>query len=415
MKIIHTSDWHLGHSLHGQPRDYEHGRFLDWLVDTLESEETDALLVSGDLFDSANPPASAQAAWYGFIARVKKRLPNLDLVLVGGNHDSPARLEAPGPLLGAMNVHVVGSLPRLPGGSLDLDRLVAPLKDRDGHTAALVAAAPFLRPADLPLTREEGADHPAEGVRRVYAEVLDAARSRLRDGQALIAMGHLYMTGSKPSELSERKILGGGQHALPADLFGDGVTYGALGHLHLAQTVGGRDNLRYSGSPIPLSLAEASYRHQVCLVELEGERLCEVRAIPVPRRREMLRIPADAPRPLADVVSELKNLDLPMEVEEERRPCLEARVLLDKPEPALRAVIEEALQGKGVRLLKISVRYAGDGGPLGEGPLGPELGELREEEVFRELYRSRYNGEPPSDLRDKFLELLDEVRRGDAP
>lgn len=336
MRVLHTSDWHLGHTLHDLPRDHEQLRFLDWLGAVLANEEVDALLVAGDIFDTANPSAEAQRLWYAFLARTRERLPQLDIVIVAGNHDSPARLEAPGELLAALRIHVVGLLPRAAAGTIDADRVLAPLTDRSGRIGAWVAAVPFLRPADLPVVEpEEGVDPLVEGVRQVYAEVLAEGRRRLSPGQALVAMGHSYMVGTRLSDESERKILGGNQHALPASIFPDDLTYAALGHLHLAQAVGDRACVRYSGSPLPLSMAEAGYPHQVCLVDFEDGKLTALRTLRVPRTVELLRIPASGSTSRESVIELLAALPAaPPGQESLWWPYLEVAVHLDGPEPA---------------------------------------------------------------------------------
>jgi exonuclease SbcD len=116
LKLCHTSDWHLGHTLHGHGREHEHARFLAFLLETLASEEADALIVAGDVFDSANPPASAQAMLYRFLADARAKLPRLDVLIVAGNHDSAARLSAPDPILRALGVRVIGAVPRVGSG-----------------------------------------------------------------------------------------------------------------------------------------------------------------------------------------------------------------------------------------------------------------------------------------------------------
>ena len=357
LRLLHTSDWHLGHTLHDLPRRHEHARFLGWLLDRLSEEAVDALVVAGDVFDTANPSAEAQETLYRFLAAARTRMPALDVVIIGGNHDSAARLDAPDPLLRALGIRVVGGLPR-EGKRVDAERVIVPLTDRTGEVAAWIAAVPFLRAFDLPAVDAE--DPLVEGVRHLYGQILDAARSKRAPGQALLATGHCFMTGGTLSALSERKVLGGNQHALPADIFPDDVAYVALGHLHLGQKVGGRESVRYSGSPIPLSLAEAAYNHHVLIVDLEGEALGGVRIVPIPRSVALLKIPADGPRPIDEVLPLLAALP-PVDpaVPLETRPYLEVEVVVPKPEPSLRRRVEKALAGRSARLLRIGVHFEG--------------------------------------------------------
>lgn len=466
LRILHTSDWHLGHTLHDLGREQEHAAFLNFLLEVIREHRVDALLVAGDIFESANPPASAQATWYGFLATAHARFPGLDIVVIGGNHDSAARLDAPKPLLdglaspvrGSGRVHVVGGLPRKEDGHLDLARLIVPLRAGDSEQAAAwVAAVPYLRPADLPRIEEDTPrfveDPLIDGVWRTYDEVLRAARKRRQPGQALLAMGHCYMSGSAVSELSERKILGGNQHALPAELFPSDVAYVALGHLHLAQEVG-RLNVRYSGSPIPLSLKERSYAHQVVLVDLDGERFVRARSIDVPRRVEILRVPEHGAETLAYVLQELALLedddDLPdaapmekpaqqailplpgpvtLDFEEPResaalgpppgtrgapldRPILEVQVLLMEPDPTLRRTIEAALEGKKARLVKLGVQYVDVEREAPSLPPDRHLRELSPEEVFARCFAATYDADPSDALLEAFHDLVDAVHQG---
>jgi exonuclease SbcD len=228
-------------------------------------------------------------------------------------------------------------------------------------------------------------------------------------------MGHCYMVGTEVSLLSERKILGGNQHALPVDLFPEDVAYAALGHLHKAQRVGGREGVRYSGSPIPLALSENEYPHQVCLVDLDGERLAGVRPLAVPRTRTILRIPYEGPRPLDEVLALLATLPpADPKTPAELRPLLEVRVLLDRPEPALRRRIEPALEGKGVRLVKITPELVGRTQALAEMAPHVRLAELRPEDVFIERYRRDFGALPPAELLAAFHELVEQVERGEG-
>ncbi|HEY8430814.1 MAG TPA: exonuclease SbcCD subunit D C-terminal domain-containing protein [Sandaracinaceae bacterium] len=412
LKLCHTSDWHLGHSLHGHSREHEHRAFLTFLLDLLAREEVDALVVAGDVFDSANPPASAQAMFYSFLAEARTRLPRLNVVVIAGNHDSAARLSAPDPLLRAHGVRVVGAVPRRGPSSrdpIDGDALVVPLHGRNGEVAAWVAAVPYLRAADLPAL-DEG-ESVANGVRRIYDAVLGAARARRRDGQALIATGHLTTLDTTPSEQSERAILVADKNAVGADLFGADVTYAALGHLHLAQAVGDREHLRYSGSPIPLAMSEANYPHQVRLVRFERGRLAGQDAVRVPRAVDVLRVPEDGPGELDAVLGQLERLELREGAPREAWPYLEVRVRLGAPVPDLRARIEAALGDRPVRLVKIGVERPKAQGALAEQTPRRELADLDVEDVFRRCYARSFEGEPSPELLDAFAEVAEAARR----
>lgn len=413
MRILHTSDWHLGHTLHDFPREEEHRLFLDWLLELVGERDVDFLVVAGDVFDTANPPATAQRAFFRFAAELHRRHPGVRSVVVGGNHDSAARLDAPSEVLLGCGVSVVGGVPRLPGGGIDVHRLLVPLTDRGGRERGVVAAVPFLREVDLPSGSEAEDDRLVAGVRRVYAQALEAARARLpRDG-ALVATGHCYMVGTALSELSERRVLGGNQHALPADVFPEDVTYAALGHLHLAQRVGGREAVRYSGSPIPLALDEADYPHQVCVVELDGPRLAGVEAVAVPRAVDIVRVPGKGHLPVEDALDRLRGLAAAdPAVPEGRRPWLEVKVRLAAPEPALRRRVEEALAGRAPRLVRLAVELAGTGRALGDVAGLAGLDGLDPARVFALRYARSHPGEPPPELMAAFHELVEAVQAG---
>ncbi len=412
LTLLHTSDWHLGHTLHDQPRTEEHAAFLAWLVELAAEEAADALIVAGDVFDGPNPPASAQEQLYGFLVALRARRPGIDVVLVGGNHDSAQRLDAPRSVLRALGVHVVGGLPRGGDRALDLDRLLVPLRDATGTIAAWVVAVPFLRMADLPSVEAE--DPVVEGVAAVYRQLTEAARARREPGQALLATGHCYMRDGALSELSERKILGGNQHALPVGLFPEELAYVALGHLHLAQAVGGRAGVRYSGSPIPLSMPERAYPHQVCVVRTDGERLVDVRAARVPRATELVRVPDAGALPLEALEEALRALPaLEPDLPAWRRPFLEAAVRLDAPEPGLHRRVEAALEGRAARLVKLTRERTGTGAALGEAEVAG-LADITPEEVFLRRWQQEYATPPDRAMVACFAELLAEAAHGEA-
>ncbi|WP_305464114.1 exonuclease SbcCD subunit D C-terminal domain-containing protein [Photobacterium leiognathi] len=406
MKIIHTSDWHLGHQLHGYNREYEHQAFLDWLADELETQQADALLVAGDIFDTANPPASSWRMLYRFLAEVSKTLPNLDVVMIGGNHDSPSKLDAPHELLKAFDLHMVGGIHRLDDGTLDVDRMLVPITNKDQQTAAYVLAVPFLRSADLRTDNlDENDDRLIKGVEVLYGEMTQAARNLLAPEQAMIGMGHAYMASGQLSEMSERRVLGGNQHALPASIFADDMSYVALGHLHLAQKVAKKEHVRYSGSPIPLSMAERKYPHKILAVEFDG---CEVKAIDeiaIPRSVDMLKVPTK-PAPLDEVLAALKALP-DDELPREQQPFLEVHVLLDKPQALLREKVLQALEGKSVRLAKITPHY--NQREQQDSLQHRRLSDVSPQQVFALSWNKKFDGEPTEAMAEAFETLLTQV------
>src|SRR5664280_2388513 len=144
LRLFHTADWHLGHCLHGVSRQLEHQQFLNWLLQEMQNRQADALIVAGDIFDSANPSAAAQAQLYEFLVKARAQQPALNIVLIGGNHDSASRLDAPSSILNALGVTVVGGLVR-DDGAINWERLIVSLTNTAGDIKAWCGAIPGSR------------------------------------------------------------------------------------------------------------------------------------------------------------------------------------------------------------------------------------------------------------------------------
>ena len=425
LRLFHTADWHLGHCLHGVSRQLEHQRFLDWLLLELQSKQADALIVAGDIFDSANPSAAAQTQLYEFLVKARTQLPALNIVLIGGNHDSASRLDAPSSILNALGVTVVGGLVR-EDSAINWDRLLVPLTNATGDIKVWCGAMPFLRNADLPTARDGGSvasgtepmrptdqsDEPLiSGVKALYAQLFGELQAKATQDEALILTGHCYMVNGCVSELSERKILGGNQHALPVELFPEDIAYVALGHLHLAQTVGANEHIRYSGSPIPLSFDESHYLHQVLQVDIKKGQPVETLALKIPRSIELLRIPNSKDfAGLLDVLEQLELMAFDDDLPLEQRPFVELRIKLEKPEPGLRQQVEDVISKLPVRLLKISTAYSGSSKSLADVTLEERLEELQPLDVFQRCYQNKFDQEAPENMNTLFNELLENLR-----
>lgn len=403
MRLLHTSDWHLGQTLHQFDRSYEHEQFLNWLLDTLVAEQVDGLLIAGDVFDNSNPSAATLNQLYRFITEARRRVPHLNIVITAGNHDSPGRLEAPAPFLALFGAAVVGHISRTADG-VDHERLVVPLKNSAGNIKGWCIAMPFLRPSDVP--RIEGAQDPyTAGIEALYQQAFAHACTKREEGQAIIAIGHCHLTGGQVSEDSERRIIIGGVEALSAKIFDPAIAYVALGHLHLAQTIGSDTSRRYCGSPLPMSFSEINYKHQILIVDFNGEAVGEIRGVRIPRSVELMRVPAE-PSSIEVVLAELEALTL-ADCPESEWPYLQVRVQLTQPEPALRSQIDAALADKPVRLARIETSYASQGS-LEAAPLisVDELNNLAPEAFFQRLYQHRFAEDAPAELMSAFTELL---------
>lgn len=336
MRIIHTADWHLGQTFYGYERTAEHRVFLSWLENVVKERKADLLLLAGDVFDSPNPSAESQRMLYDFLKRITTANPEMQVVITAGNHDSAARLEAPEPLLKAFNVHVSGVV-HYKDGEIDYERMIIPLKD-----GACCLAVPYLRHNDHP-----AAESYNEGVAKLYNELYERVKERY---SPVIAMGHLQASGATVSvgDSSEHAIIGG-MEGVDAGFANEGIAYTALGHLHKAQRVAKRDNVRYSGAPLPMSFAERNNVQSITEAVLDGKEI-KIEKIIFDAPVKLISLPG-TPKPIEEVLPLLEAL--PKGENDMFSPFLEVKVLVNSYDPAMRATIENVLKDKNVRLTRL--------------------------------------------------------------
>ena len=307
MRLIHTSDWHLGHRFHGRNRHEEQALFLDWLAELIEEQGIDVLLVAGDIFDTTTPGSRALTLYYRFLHRLAGSVCR-HVVLIGGNHDSPALLEAPRELLRQLQIHVVGSV----GDTLEKEILL--LRDQDERPELLIGAVPFLRDRDIRTAAageslEEKGLVLQQGIREHYQQVCLAAdriRGDIDPTLPLVVMGHLFVAGGKTVEGDGvRELSIGGLGRIEGTAFPESIDYLALGHLHLDQLVAGSLTRRYCGAPLPMSFNEADQRKQILAVRSQG-RAMEVEPILVPSFQQLISLRGDLPS-LLDGLVQLKT------------------------------------------------------------------------------------------------------------
>lgn len=268
MKIIATSDWHLGNLFHGNDRLPEHKHFLKWLLERIAEQKPDALLIAGDIFDNGNPSAAAQTVYYEFLADATQTCPNMQVIITAGNHDSASRLEAPRPLLTRYHVEIRGNIRKIWQQSnwiYSFDDLIIPVTNDKGEEV-IVLAVPFLR-SDV----VQNASY-SQGVNAFLRELTALARQKY-PGKKCIMMAHMYAKGSDIAKTdASEKIIIGGQEEVDLEGWTDHPDYMTCGHIHKRQHIWNTDWARYTGSVLPMSFAEKDYTHGIDLITIETEK-----------------------------------------------------------------------------------------------------------------------------------------------
>ncbi len=292
MKVLHTADWHIGQLLHSRKRYDEHEQFLEWLVTRIVEDSFDVLLIAGDIFDSSTPSNRAQELYNNFLAKIATTNCR-HIVVIGGNHDSPSLLNAQRNVLKLLQIHVIGC------AEPSIKDEVILLRDLNNNPELIICAVPYLRDRDIRKaeageTIEEKGKKFIEGIRLHYAEVCEEAerlRNSLGHWVPIVAMGHLFTAGGQLSEGVKDLYIGTLGH-VHSELFPCCIDYLALGHLHAPQVVGGKETMRYSGSPLPMSFGEADQDKEVVSFEFLDKQI-KIDAIKIPRFQTLKRIRGD--------------------------------------------------------------------------------------------------------------------------
>ncbi|MCL1936915.1 MAG: exonuclease SbcCD subunit D C-terminal domain-containing protein [Candidatus Azobacteroides sp.] len=293
MKLLHTSDWHLGRMLYAKKeRGEEQALFLQWLLDTIRENAVDALLIAGDIFDSTSPGNTSLKMYYDFLKQVRN-CGCSHVVIAGGNHDSPSLLDAPKEVLSVLNVKVVGK------ACENIEDEVFVLTDENERSLAIVCAVPFLRERDISKytegeTYSDRSKRIADCIRKHYEAVAAMAKNKQDEyGQdiPIIATGHLSVVGGKIiADDGVREIYIGGMECVESGIFPPEFDYVALGHYHIPSVIS--DSVRYCGSPIPMGFGEANQQKSVVMVDFENGNKT-VTEIPIPVFQKLESIVGD--------------------------------------------------------------------------------------------------------------------------
>ena len=345
MRILHTSDWHLGHRLHEQSQYEEQINFLEWLEKYISESKIDILLVAGDIFDTGTPSTQSQKMYYDFLISLTKTNCK-HIIITGGNHDAPGTINAPKELLNALSIKVVGKAHE--NISDEVFELIV------NDEKIIIGAVPYLRDQDI---RRAVAGESFDDISEKYKSALinhykDVAEycETIKDKDTLVfAMGHLFAIGGTTTPNSEQTLYVGGLGDIGASDFPDTFDYIALGHLHRPQKVGGENNIRYSGSPNILSFSEINYEKNVITIETDSNNISNIKEIVVPRFRHFFKVTGN----IEDSISELNNID-----KKQLSPTPWVEVVLDNQNGIVTGATEinEASENLNLKVLKVTLK-----------------------------------------------------------
>lgn len=406
MRILHTSDWHLGQHFMGKTRQAEHRAWCAWLVQTVQEQQADALIIAGDIFDTGTPPSYAREQYNQFV--VQMQATGCQLVILAGNHDSVAMLNESKGLLAQLNAHVISSV------ADNLNEQLLVLKQRNGEVGAIVCAIPFLRPRDIQRSQagqsaEDKQSDLQQAIAEYYAQLFSQAqmlRDELKVMVPIIGTGHLTTVGVSLTE-SVREIYVGSLTAFPTDAF-PAFDYLALGHIHRPQKVAGLEHIRYSGSPIALSFDEAKQQKELLRIDLDHTGLQAVEVLEIPCFQRLIS--------LSGSFAELEKqfLELAGQLDPAAPAWLEIQVEIDDYYADLDERVTALCSDLPVEVLRVR-RVRGNKVSGLTRDFGEVLAELSPNEVFaKRLHSEELTEEELGVLKALHAQVLESLQEADA-
>ena len=404
MKILHTSDWHIGHRLYEQSQHEEHHLFLEWLKETINTENIDVLLIAGDIFDTSTPSPKSLSMYYEFLAEISSKTTCKHVVITGGNHDSPNLLNAPKEILKHLNTYVIGK------ATEQIEDEVVELSV--GKEQVIIGAVPYLRDQDIRRAVagenfEEIETKYKKALVNHYSELAKICEQKNKNHSPVFAMGHLFAVGGNVSD-SEKSIYVGNLGHIGANDFPNTFDYVALGHLHRAQTVGGKEHIRYSGSPIALSFSEVGANKKVVIIDIEANKIKEIQEKQVPEFRVVRKVQGTIPACIASL-KKVPSGDFNL------TPFVEVVIDNVENESINISEVTEAVKDLPIEVLKISLKNKRINKGLEEAKEGmKDLKRLDPIDVFKQKCKDeKIDLENEQELLDAFIEVYNSVRDND--
>ncbi|UXZ04616.1 exonuclease SbcCD subunit D C-terminal domain-containing protein [Moraxella nasicaprae] len=412
LRILHTADWHLGKLLHGQARYDEFAKFLDWLNQSLIAHQVDILIVAGDIFDTSTPSNRAEQLYHQFLAHAYRNQIK-HIVIVAGNHDSPTSLQKTKEVLGVLNTQVIGHI------SDDIGDEVLTLTDTDGSPLAIVMAVPYLRDRDVRTSGQaqdiqQKTNQLLQGVANHYQQLFEVAHQKQQALQQttqrhipIIATGHLFAAGSSISSDDDgmRDLQVGTLGQISGAIFDERIDYVALGHIHAAQQVAGKTQIRYSGSPIAMGFGEIGREKQVLLIDFQDNQDIQIHSLFVPIFQNLAKIWGDWDEISTQIdVLKTKNESVWLEVEYTGKKII----------ANLRSQLTALLDGSQLAVLSLKNKTLYQGS-LQKNKLNASLQELDELAIFEQrLAKEELDDEEKQALKLAYQTLLQEMHDADT-
>lgn len=403
MKVLHTADWHIGQIFHNFSREDEHKFFFDQLKSIIINEKPDVVVVSGDVFHTATPTIVSQRLYYNFIVDLSRLDSDLQIVITSGNHDSPSRLEAPRPLWEAFNVSVIGMIDYHTVTdenylNFDASKIEIQIK-RDGVIIGWVLAVPYN-------------DNVAKHASEFYETLLKHLKNRpdYNDNQCIVATGHLAVKSADIRGHSADII--GKLETLDIQDFTDihGVDYWAFGHIHYPQAIKGIDNMRYAGSPFPISFNE-NYQHSVVSVNIENGKI-KVNVIPLQTLIPIIDFPSK-PNGYSDALP-IETVMMQLFQILDEKAYVRLHIQTDKPLTQVETTeIIQAFEGHQAMFCGIQPYFP----EVSEDSDNKEVKTLRELKALSpfelgcSVYQKKFDKEMPEELKKMFKEVCEEAEK----
>lgn len=402
-KIIHTSDWHLGKRLYNVSRLKEQGLYLEWLCSVIIEQSIDGLLISGDIFDTPNPPADALKLYFDFLEKITKKS-SCKIYIISGNHDSGKFIEAPRSILGPNNIHVIGRLDKDPKNH------TFKLYGQNSESFIEIFLLPYFRSYELynldseKIKKENSRDEIATQLCDNLTSFVNNGISQNKSPKVLMAhhiFGNYEMSGS------EHTLSLSGIENIPTDQICKNFNYVALGHIHKYQTLSKESPvIHYSGSPITFRFSESKNK-KISIVSFEEDSYGKITVnnnlVDIPKFKNIVSIKCNE-KGLANKVSSFVKETSDLNI----GTLLEVQVNLSTPNTQITDTIREIIKDTDIELISVQTSFSQNNSNTEkehQNTLIPSTSEL-----FDQFYLKKFPDESivPKDIKCDFLELLEE-------